>query len=146
MKHVQRPWIFLLPALFLLLSCHPWNVDPPCGDPMPNFIELSLVDSSDSLLVGKIYDPDSIRMSVNNEQADLYLQHGVIIINYAGFQQYSTGNFILYLSKEDQDTLNFNIHQVHTKDCGSYLTLELFQYNQKYIYPKDGHYSYRVVK
>jgi hypothetical protein len=148
MKSTRLVWLILISGFFFLVSCDFLNVKPNCGDPPYTGIDLLLVDARDSLVIGKKYNPDSIRLSVKDVPIEMAVQNGVIHLNYSYFTQYNDENFILYLSKADQDTLNFIINKYNNGECGTVLSVGSFHYNKALLSPdpNGNNYTYRVVK
>jgi hypothetical protein len=147
MKEKIRTFLNLsMVVVFLfILSCY----QPECSDPRQAKILLTLTDSNDSVLIGKKYDPDSIRLSINNSRLYIYITKGVIVLNYYDWIKYNPEDYILYLSKEDQDTMNLSIRTEFYEECGGYNYIDSLLYNHKLIYPvytPKKPPNYKVIK
>jgi len=121
---------FFLGGLLFFFSCGRYG---PC-DPSPRMMAIELVDKNDSLLIGKTYNPDSIRLTVDNTRLSIMIQHGQIQLFYAGLDIYNEANYFLYLSKSTTDTLKLTVSKHHNK-CGDYYDFDGLTYNSKNISP-----------
>lgn len=127
---VHRLFPFISCGLLLFFSCGHYG---PC-DPSPRMMAIELVDGHDSLLIGKKYLPDSIRLTVDNNNLSIKVQFGQIQILYAGLDIYNDANYFLYLSKSTTDTLRLTVSKHHNK-CGDYYDFDGLTYNSKNISP-----------
>jgi hypothetical protein len=139
LKHYQTPLLLpiIFAALLIVFSCSKKSV--PCGDPVPSLIEIALVDKNDSLLIGKKYDPDTIKLwgYIKDQRQDFYgnFNEGYITIFYSWDQGLDyTDNFYMYLSKDDIDTVNLK-SSVRQNNCGNFYDLQGVRYNSKEVVP-----------
>jgi hypothetical protein len=136
---------FFLGGACIFSSCIEKIVN--CDDPAPTFIRITLVDKNDSLLIGTKYFPDSIHLTVNNEIIPFSIGGGSVWIYYSGLEVYNNDNYLLYLSKDDTDTLNLRVYSYHTHDCGNYYDFGGLKYNFRDISPGTyDHTSFKVIK
>ena len=135
----------LISSVFILASCRDSYVI--CGDPPYYQIQLTLVDQNDSLLIGSKYNKDSIRLTVDTDHLVTYIQKGILMIDFAGFEKYNAKDYLLYLSKEDTDTLNMDV-DVHYGPCGDpYWVFKVLKYNSKTITPVPGDNKlFKIIK
>jgi len=139
--------IYMCLGLLFLTSCDKnKNKSDDCnGDPKANYFVLTLVDKNDSLLIGQKYNADSIRLYLNDSTMHIYVECGVIFLNYTLWQKFNNKNYILYLSHSDQDTLNFLVKNVNTP-CGTILNVDTIYYNNKAIAPSNGILNFKIIK
>jgi hypothetical protein len=132
-------FLIVFGGTFLLTSCPGRFIH--CGDPEISCIRIMLVDKNDSNLIGKRYDPDSISLSVNHQSIAMDVENGSILIYFPGLQVHNSENYLLYLSKEDTDTLNLRVYEYSTKDCGTYFDFGGMKYNSADVSSIPGDYS-----
>ena len=125
-----------------MMSCT--EKSPDCGDPAPTYCELVLKDAQNNFLVGTIYNQDSIRLNIGNQQIPLIFDNGIIIFNYAGFDSMNSSDYILKLDYKDFDTLNLKIRKYANPCWMSYL-LDSLSYNNL-ILDKITMNRYEIVK
>jgi hypothetical protein len=119
----------------------------PCGDPAPTIIQIGLVDRNDSLLIGKMYDPDSIKFCVGEKRIFVGFYKGYMSINYNGFEVYNNMNCFLYLSKTDVDTLTFKVLRYDSECWNYYNEFDGLTYNSKLISPLSVDKSvFKIIK
>ena len=135
----------LLLSFFLLNSCSNDKIQPLCGDPIPTSLEMYLVDKNDNLLIGKEYDPDSIKLMVNNSMVDIHVAEGRISFVYPNLEDYNNATYTLYLSKSDDDTINLIVNHQYVEGCGNYYGVKALSYNSKQIEPITG-LVYKIIK
>jgi len=145
MKRSTSIITILFQLLILLNSCNNNHKQPLCGDPIPSSVEIFLVDNNDSLLIGKKYNPDSIKLTVNNKMVDIHCTNGRISFVYTNMEEYNNLNYILYLSKTDEDTISLIVNHQYIEDCGYYYGITSLSYNSKQIEPLNG-LVYKIVK
>jgi len=134
----------LLSVTLALSSCS--KKAEPCGDPSSASIQIDLVDKNDSLLIGKKYDPDSIKMNVEGKNVSIYIYEGHMEIDYSGFDIYNNRNYFLYLSKTDTDTLNLKVLSYENK-CWSSYGFSGLTYNSKVISPVSyNKFLFKIIK
>jgi hypothetical protein len=137
-----KPLQFILVLLAgLLISCDKKSGD--CGDPYPSICRLYLVDSNDSLLVGQKYSVDSVRLYYDTFKIKLNIDNGIIIFSYTNKIIWNK-DLILYLNKNDQDTLRLSVGTV-IKECWSVAEIDTFKYNNSVIKTFTGN-SYKIQK
>jgi len=137
---------FLLGIMLIFSSCNKKTM--PCGDlvPVPTLIQIGLVDKNDSILIGNKYDPDSIKLSVDEKNVTVYFYKGYMSINYYGFDIYNNKNYFLYLSNTDGDTLNLKVLR-YESECGSYYEFDGLTYNSKVISPVPyNKFVFKIIK
>ena len=135
----------LLCVLFLsviMIACS--EKSPDCGDPGSSNCELVLKDAQNNLLVGTIYNQDSIRMQVGNQQIPLHFDNGIIIFNFAGFDSLNSSDYILKLNNENFDTLNLKIRK-YVNPCWTSYLLDSLSYNNQ-VLDKITMNRYEIVK
>ena len=93
MKRTTLIFTLLFQSLLFLNSCSNDHKQPLCGDPMPINLEIYLVNNSDSLLIGKKYDQDSIKLTVNNTMVDINISNGRISFVYPNLEEYNVTFF-----------------------------------------------------
>lgn len=145
MKRTTLIFTLLFQSLLLLNSCSNDHKHPLCGDPIPSNLEIYLVDKNDSLLIGKKYDQDSIKLTVNNTMVGIHISNGRISFLYPNLELYNNLNYTLYLSKSDEDTINLIVNHQYIEDCGYYYGITSLSYNSKQIEPLNG-LVYKIVK
>ena len=146
-KYFQIHHLFplILVVMVIFSSCR--KKTTPCGDPAPTLIDIGLVDKNDSLLIGNKYNPDSIKLIVDEKNVDVYVHKGYISINYAGLYIYNNMNFFLYLSKTDVDTLNLKVHRYESECWNYYEEFGGLTYNSKIISPVSyNEFEYKIIK
>ncbi len=111
----------------------------------PTKVAICLVDHNDSLLIGKKYNQDSIKLTVNNTMVDIHFSNGTISFVYPGLEEYNNLNYTLHLSKSDNDTVNLVVNHQYIEDCGNYYGITSLSYNSKLIEPSAG-FVYKIVK
>jgi|WetSurMetagenome_2_1015567.scaffolds.fasta_scaffold343793_1 hypothetical protein len=142
MKH---PILFALLLTCLLFTGACNNDDGPCGDPISQYIQLTLVDPNNIPLIGSVYDPDSIKLTVNGTRIDTQTSAGAVRFYYPSLQPYNNAKYLLYLSSTDTDTLTFVVNQQTSEACGSYYEITSFTYNTVPVTP-TGYVNFTVVK
>ena len=135
--------ILLSSALFI--SCSNKSKEELCGDPLPVYLHFYLVDKNDSLLIGTKYDPDSIKLTVENKSINLSFDHGSIFFNYQILEEYNHSNYYLFLSKTDSDTINLVVNHKWDGACGPYYGVTTFSYNSTPISHITG-LTYKIIK
>jgi hypothetical protein len=145
MKRTTLIFTILFQSLLFLNSCNNDNKQTLCGDPIPTNLEIYLVDNSDSLLIGKKYDQDSIKLTVNNKMVEIHISNGKISFMYPSLEEYNNVNYTLYLSKSDKDTINLIVNHQYIEDCGNYYGVTSLSYNSKQIEPIAG-LVFKIVK
>ena len=153
MKKIRRIVLFqLLVAVFVGLIIFPSCNEKKsqiknCGDPAPPFIGIGLVDTNDSLLIGHLYNPDSIQLFVNNMKVNMRVDEGYMWITYTGLDIYSLKNYYLYLSYKDTDTLNLAISSHYDEYCGTSYIFNGLKYNSKTIPHVPGNIlMFKIIK
>jgi len=145
MKRTTLIFTLVFQSLLFLNSCSNDHNQPLCGDPIPSNLEIYLVDNNDSLLIGKKYNQDSIKLTVNNVMVDIHISNGRISFFYPNLEEYNNLNYTLYLSKSDEDTINLIVNHHYIEDCGNYHGVTSFSYNSEQIEPITG-LVYKIVK
>jgi hypothetical protein len=145
MKRTILTFALLFQLVLLSNSCRIDQKQPLCGDPISSTIKIWLVDESDSLLIGKHYDQDSVKLTVNNTTVDIDISNGIIYFAYPSLEEYNDLNYTLYLSKSDEDTINLIVNHQYVEDCGNYYGVTSLSYNSKQIEPISGLF-YKIVK
>jgi hypothetical protein len=135
----------MLGLILIFSSCS--KKATPCGDPAPTFIQIGLVDNNDSLVIGKKYDPDSIKLNVDGKNVNVYFSKGYMIINYDGYDIYNNMNYLLYLSKTDVDTLTLKVHRYESECWSYYDEFGGLTYNSKIISPVSyNKFEFKIIK
>jgi hypothetical protein len=135
---------FILFGVFIFSSCNEKHAQ--CGDPADPVIQIALVDQNDSLLIGRKYHPDSIRLTVDNKTLYMDIEQGYIFLNSCILDAYNNDNYFLYLSKSDTDTLNLQILK-YEGVCGTYYGFGGLKYNSKEISPVFyNKYVFKIIK
>lgn len=116
--------------IVVMMACS--EKSPDCGDPGSVYCELVLKDAQNNFLVGTIYNQDSIRLQVGNQQIPLDFDNGIIIFNFAGLDSLNSLDYILKLNNEDFDTLNLKIRKYFNPCWTSYL-LDSLSYNNQVL-------------
>ena len=143
---LQLLFPFILGVMMVFPSCNKKSV-PPCGDPAPTIIQIGLVDRNDSLLIGNIYDPDSINFYVGEKRVFVGFYKGYMSINYNGFDIYNNMNCFLYLSKTDVDTLTLKVLRYDSQCWNYYNEFAGLTYNSKLISPVPyDKFVFKVIK
>jgi len=143
---LQLLFPFILGVMMVFPSCNKRSV-PPCGDPAPTIIQIALVDRNDSLLIGNIYDPDSIKLFVGEKRVFVGFYKGYMSINYNGFDIYNKMNYFLYLSKTEEDTLTLKVNRYESECWGYYDEFDGLTYNSKLISPIPyDKFVFKVIK
>jgi hypothetical protein len=142
-QHLTWFLIFVLAGGILVPSCRINTVI--CGDPLPAYLEIALVDAKDSLLIGTVYNPDSIKLTLDNHPLDIQILHGYILIGYGGMEIYNLKDYLLYLNYKDTDTLNLAVSSHYDDHCGTTYRFSGLKYNSKTISPFNS-LTYKVVK
>ena len=132
--------------IFNVVSCKHNKEQPECGDPAPNIFNLVLKDKNDSLVIGKEYNQDTVKLTVNKKKADFFIYNGVISVHYDTLQPYNTDEYILYLRESDQDTLNLIITTHTPSECPKFLKLDSLYYNHKFIPSNKGDLTFKILK
>ncbi|MEI6174376.1 MAG: hypothetical protein WCR01_11555 [Bacteroidota bacterium] len=145
MKRSTLIFTLLLQPLLFLDSCTNDHAQPPCGDPIPTSLQIYLVDKNDSLLIGRKYNQDSIKLTVNNKNIDIQISQGKIIFVYPDLVEYNNMNYLLSLSKNEIDTVNLVVYHNYVEDCGNYYGVGSMSYNSKRIEPVTG-LVYKIIK
>jgi hypothetical protein len=145
MKRFTGSFSLIILILVFLSSCENRSKQQLCGDPGPVIVGIWLVDKNDSSLVGKKYDPDSIRLSVENMSIDLQFDHGEIIFNYSSLEPFNKSTYYLILSKTETDTIKLVVNQQNDGDCGPYYSIDKFSYNSSTI-SKMTAWTYKIIK
>lgn len=141
--------IFIMITLSLIFfSCkHKHDeIQTLCGDSIPPVFNLVLKDINDSLLIGKEYSQDTVSLTLNNKKVNFFIYKGIITVTYDTLQPYSSGEYILYLSKSDQDTLNLIIKTHTPAECPEFIKLDSLLYNHKFMPPNQGDLTYKIIK
>lgn len=145
MKRTTLIFALLFQSLLLLNSCGNEHKQTPCSDPIPSNLEIYLVDNKDSLLIGKKYNQDSIKLTVNNKMIDIFISNGRISFVYPNLEEYNNLTYTLYLSKSEEDTIKLIVNHQYIEDCGNYYGVTSLSYNSKQIEPITG-LLYKIVK
>jgi len=145
MKRSALIFTLLLQPFLFMNSCRNDKSQPLCGDPISSSLQIYLVDQNDSLLIGRNYNPDSIRLTVNNKNIDIQISQGSIIFVYPNLEEFNNMNYLLSLSKNDIDTVNLVVYHNYVEDCGNYYGVGSMSYNAKPIEPITG-LVYKIVK
>jgi len=145
MKRSALIFALLLQPFLFLNSCRNDKSQPLCGDPIPTSLQIYLVDKNDSLLIGRKYDPDSIRLTVKNENIDIQISQGRIYFSYPDLVEFNSMNYLISLSKNDIDTINLTVYHNYVEDCGDNYGVGSLSYNSKPIEPITG-LVYKIVK
>lgn len=145
MKRSTLIFTLLLQPFLFLNSCRNDKSQPLCGDPIPTSLQIYLVDKNDSLVIGRKYDPDSIRFTVNNKNIDIQILQGRIYFAYPDLEEFNSMKYLLSLSKNDTDTVNLVVYHNYVEDCGNYYGVGSLSYNSKPIEPVTG-LVYKIVK
>jgi hypothetical protein len=134
---------FVFAGLWIFQSCEP-KPHSLCGDPPPQYIGVALVDSNDNLLIGPVYNPDSIKLTLDNKPLEIHFDKGYIVIYYGGMDIYNLRNYLLYLNYKDTDTLNLAVSGHYDDQCGSYYYFSGLKYNSKTV--GGYHLYYKIIK
>ena len=145
MKQSTIAFVILLQSLIFQNSCRNDQKQQLCGDPIPSILEIQLVDKNDSLIIGKKYSQDSIKLTVNNKNVDIQVSHGIISFVYPNLEEFNNFNYIISLSAIDTDTINLIVYHNYVEDCGNYYGVQSISYNTKLIEPITG-LVYKIVK
>lgn len=130
----MKPFLSFTLLPLLLLAC---NTDKykilNCGDPATQMFQLLLLDKEDSILIGRAYCPDSIRLFSSSEALPLESHEGMLLVYFIPASSYKNKDLYLYLNKEDTDTLHLFFRTVSTS-CWSFERMDSLQYNgENYI-------------
>ncbi len=123
----MKKLLFGLLLTSVMMACT--EKSPDCGDPAPTNCELVLKDAQNHLLVGSIYDRDSIGLSVGGHQIPLDFDSGIIIFNFVGLDSLNSLDYILTLNNEDSDTMNLKIRK-YINPCWTGYLLDSLSYNK----------------
>ena len=145
MKSILFSAVFILPAILFLDSCTNKTEKIPCGDPLPSYMQVCLVDNNDSSLIGKTFNQDSIKLTVENKLVDLQFYRNSILIPYQLLEEYNNSDYSLYLSMTDSDTINLVVHHQYQEGCGNYYGITSFSYNLQSI-SQIGGLTYKIIK
>ena len=140
-----RLLFIVLPGLLIFQSCKLDN--RICVDLPPDFIEVALVDSNNNLLIGSVYNPDSIKLTLDDKLLDINFDQGYLVINYAGMDIYNLKKYLLYLNYQDSDTLNLSVSGHYDDQCGSYYTFSGLKFNSRNVANVPGDNTrFKIIK
>ncbi|MBU1009766.1 MAG: hypothetical protein KKD74_06490 [Bacteroidetes bacterium] len=135
--------VFLALLSIFALSCS--KQSPDCGDPGTTFCQVFLADQNNHRLIGTTYPFDSLQLHITGKDIPLEFDNqGSILFSFSNLAPYNESNYLLYLNKDDTDTLRLYISTV-TNACWSTQSLDSLFYNRQRVIPVAG-YRFVVIK
>lgn len=135
---------FYLLIVFALLGCKD-NDDIACYEIPPQTATLQIVDQENNNLIGEnnIYPFDSIKITYNKEQVDIYLDSDSTVSFYYDDTPLNQ-QYLLFLNSEIPDTIDIVTQFIDGGECPGYHKINSFAFNDSTF--TDSYYIYKIEK